>query len=365
MKPEIPFLDLRQVNAARMDEIQRAIAAVASSGIFILGPELEAFESEFSAYCGTHHCIGVGSGLDALRLLLAASGLAPGDEVLVPGHTFIATILAIQAQGLRPVLVEPDPLTLLMDAEQAEKALTPRTKAIMAVHLYGQCTGIEGLRDLASRHGMMLFEDAAQAHGAMAGGRKAGAFGLAAGFSFYPVKNLGALGDGGAITTSDDALAGTARALRNYGSARKHEHRLAGHNSRLDEIHAAVLRVKLPHLDADNRRRREIAAAYLAGIQNDRLVLPAPPKHPESHVWHLFVVRSQDRAALQAHLGGRGIGTGLHYPLPPHHQEALSPFRSISLPVTERLHREVLSLPLHPALTDEAVERVVEAVNAF
>ncbi len=362
---DIPFLELRQVNAAQMEDIQRALAGVAARGTYILGPELEAFEAEFAAYCGVRFCIGVGNGLDALRLMLAASGLQEGDEVMVPAHTFIATHLAVLSQGLQPLLVDPDPATFLLDAQRAQAALTPRTRAILAVHLYGRSDIADGLRELAARRGLLLFEDAAQAHGAVSSGRRAGSHGQAAAFSFYPSKNLGALGDGGAITTDDEALASTLRALRNYGSARKYEHRLAGCNSRLDEIQAAVLRVKLPHLDTDNRRRRQIAEAYLGGIRNPRVRMPSVPAEPESHVWHLFVVRCRERAALQAHLAKFGIGSAVHYPVAPHCQGALASLGRPSLPVTERLHREVLSLPLHPALSPAEVERVVAAVNAY
>jgi dTDP-4-amino-4,6-dideoxygalactose transaminase len=318
----------------------------------------------FARYCDTRHCIAVGSGFDALRLLLQASGLRPDDEVLVPANTFIATILAIVAARLKPVLVEPDPLTFLMDPVHASGCITARTRAIMAVHLYGRCAGIEAVRDVALQHGLMLFEDSAQAHGASSGDTKAGAFGIAAGFSFYPTKNLGALGDGGAITTSQDRLMEDLRALRDYGCDRKNEHRLAGCNSRLDELQAAVLRVKLPYLDEDNRRRREIAAVYLEHVRNPRIVRPAAPEG-SGHVWHLFVVRTHDRDALRSHLERLGIGTAVHYPVPPHRQRALAGFRDVSLPVTDRLHREVLSVPLHPALTDGEVARIVEALNEF
>jgi dTDP-4-amino-4,6-dideoxygalactose transaminase len=381
----IPFLDLKRVNDLRAGEIAAAMAGVLDRGMFIDGPELAQFERAFAAYCGTRHCIGVGNGYDALRLMLRAGMLGEGgtprlrrgDEVLVPANTFIATLLAIVDAGLSPVLVEPDPATFLMDPTDAAALITPRTKAVLAVHLYGCCSGVAALRDLARKHGLLLFEDAAQAHGAVDGGIKAGAFGTAAAFSFYPTKNLGALGDAGAVTTDDDRLATDLRALRNYGSDRKNEHRLPGCNSRLDELQAAVLRVKLATLDADNRRRREIAAVYLEQIRNPRVLLPAAPAQPEAHVWHLFVVRTAERAALRRHLDDRGIGTAVHYPTPPHLQPALAEpaaagawppplaLRDVSLPVAERLHREVLSIPLHPALTDAEVERVVEALNTF
>lgn len=361
---DIPFLDLKRVNERWAGEIRAAMWNVIERGIYVAGPEVKLFEEDFARYCGTRFCIAVGNGFDALRLLLQASGLRPEDEVLVPANTFIATILAIAAAGLKPVLVEPDPLTFLLDPTNASACITTKTRAILAVHLYGSCAGIEALRDLALRHGLLLFEDAAQAHGATSGDTAAGAFGVAAGFSFYPTKNLGGLGDGGAVTTSDGRLMEDLRALREYGSDRKNEHRLLGCNSRLDELQAAILRMKLPHLDEDNRRRREIAALYREHIRNPRIVLPTAPQ-PSSHVWHLFVVRTDDRAALMDHLGRRGIGAAIHYPVPPHHQRALAAFHGLSLPATERLHREVLSVPLHPALSEEDTTRIVEALNDF
>jgi dTDP-4-amino-4,6-dideoxygalactose transaminase len=365
MLPEIPFLDLRRLQAPRAQALQDALAAVVARGIYILGPELEAFEAEFAAYCGTRHAIGVGNGLDALRLMLQASSLEPGDELLVPAHTFIATILAVRAAGLVPILVEPDPDTFLMDPQAAERALTPRTRGLLTVHLYGRCSGVDALRALAERHDLALFEDAAQAHGARCQGTSAGAFGLAAGFSFYPTKNLGALGDGGAITTGDPALAETVCALRNYGSAHKHAYDLEGCNSRLDELQAAALRVNLRHLEADNARRQALAATYLAAMRNPRVLLPQATEDPASHIWHVFVVRSQDRGALQEHLASQGIGTAMHYPIPPHRQPALQGLAHGPLPLTEQLHREVLSLPLHPGLTHNEALRVIKAVNNF
>lgn len=340
------------------------MSAVMARGTYVAGPEVALFEEDFARYCGTRHCIAVNSGFDALRLLLQASSLHPGDEVLVPANTFIATILAIGAAGLTPVLVEPDPSTFLLDLAHASTRLTARTRAVMAVHLYGRCAGIEDVREFATRHGLLLLEDSAQAHGACVGGTKAGAFGVAAGFSFYPTKNLGAVGDGGAVTTSEDGLAHDLRALRDYGSDSKDDHRLAGCNSRLDELQAAVLRVKLPHLDADNRRRALIASVYLESMRNPAIVLPAAAER-HSHVWHLFVVRARNRDALRSHLERRGIGTAIHYPVPPHGQPALGGLRDTPLPVTERLHREVLSIPLNAALTDAEVARIVEAINDF
>jgi dTDP-4-amino-4,6-dideoxygalactose transaminase len=363
--PPIPFLDLKRVNDRYASQVTDAIINVRERGLHIGGPEVERFETEFAAYCGTRHCVAVGNGYDALRLMLRASGLQPGDEVLVPANTFVASILAIMDAGLQPVLVEPDPDTFLMDPSHAARCITSRTRAVLAVDLYGRCDGLKPLRELAAQHGLLLFEDAAQAHGASYEGAKAGSWGKAAAFSFYPTKNLGALGDAGAVTTDDDRLASDLRALRNYGAEHKNVHRLPGVNSRLDELQAAVLRVKLPYLDQDNARRRAIAHVYLEQVRNPQLCLPAAPSDPSAHVWHLFVVRCPRREALRHHLAARGIGTAVHYPTPPHHQPALAPLAHLSLPVTEQLHREVLSLPLHPALTEEQVTRVVEALNSF
>ncbi len=378
--PELPFLDLKRVNARYEPALTLALAKVREQGLYVGGPQVAEFEAAFAAYCGTRHCVGLGNGYDALRLLLRASGLSLGDEVLVPANTFIASILAVLDAGLSPVLMEPDPSTFLLDPETVAAALTPRTRAVLAVHLYGCCAGIDVLREMAERHGLLLFEDAAQAHGAAWAGIKAGAWGKAAAFSFYPTKNLGALGDAGAVTTDDDCLAADLRALRNYGGETRELHRLLGANSRLDALQAAALLAKLPYLDQDNARRREIAHAYLERIQHPQVRLPARPPEPEAHVWHLFVVRSARRDALRAHLAERGIGTAVHYPTPPHQEPALailgqepalarlgqrSSPSDLSLPVTEQLAREVLSLPLHPALTEAEVERVIDAVNSF
>ena len=330
--------------------------------------ELDAFEREFATYCGMRHAVGVGSGLDALALILRGylglGALAEGDEVIVPGNTFIASFLAISGNRLVPVPVEPDPATFNLDPACVAAAIGPRTRAIMAVHLYGQLADMPALAALAKRHGLLLIEDAAQAHGATSGGRKAGAFGDAAAFSFFPAKNLGALGDGGAVVTCDARLAERLAALRNYGSDTKYHHLFQGINSRLDEIQAALLRVKLRHLDDDLARRRRVAQRYREGIRHPQILLPEVACE-ERHAWHLFVVRCHRRDALKQHLQAQGVQSQVHYPVPPHCQPAYAELCELRLPLTERLHREVLSLPLGPSLGDVAVERVIEACNAF
>lgn len=365
---EVPFLSLKAVNARHADELKAAVARVIDSGWYVLGEEVAAFEAEFAAWCGVRHAIGVGNGLDALALLLRGymelGRLAEGDEVIVPGNTFIASFLAISANRLVPVPVEPDPTSFNLDPARVEAAIGPRTRAIMAVHLYGQLADMPALRVLTGRHGLLLIEDAAQAHGAMADRRRAGAFGDAAGFSFFPAKNLGALGDAGAVTTDDDALAQCVRALRNYGSEVKYQHRLRGTNSRLDELQAALLRVKLRYVDEDTRLRRRVATRYLDGIRHPDIVLPFVARE-EAHAWHMFVLRCRQRDALQRHLAACGIQTQVHYPLPPHRQPAYAGLLDVRLPLTERLHEEVLSLPLSPTLADADVGRVIAAVNAF
>ncbi|CAD0326472.1 DegT/DnrJ/EryC1/StrS family aminotransferase [Xanthomonas hortorum pv. pelargonii] len=365
---DVPFLDLRAVNARYADELKVAAARVIDAGWYVLGQELAAFEEEFASYCGAAHAVGVGNGLDALSLILRGyrelGVLREGDEIIVPANTFIASFLAISQNQLVLVPVEPDPLTFNMDPAGVEKAIGPRTRAIMAVHLYGQLADIAALQTLAHRYGLLLIEDAAQAHGARADGRRAGAFGDAAAFSFFPTKNLGALGDGGAVVTSDPRLAERIRALRNYGSEVKYHHSCQGVNSRLDEMQAAFLRVKLGYLEDEIARRRAVAQRYLQGIAHPLITLPTVVAE-EQHVWHLFVVRSPQRDALQAHLLRLGIHTQIHYPVPPHRQPAYTTLGDACLPVSEGLHREVLSLPMGPALDDASVERVIAACQSF
>jgi dTDP-4-amino-4,6-dideoxygalactose transaminase len=365
---DVPFLSLKAVNARHAEELKAAAARVIDSGWYILGEEVAAFEREFAAWCGVRHAVGVGNGLDALALLLRGcmelGRLAEGDEVVVPGNTFIASFLAITANRLVPVPVEPEAASFNLDPTRVAAAIGRRTRAIMAVHLYGQLADMQALRTLAGEHGLLLIEDAAQAHGAAWGDRRAGSFGDAAGFSFFPAKNLGALGDAGAVATDDEALAQCVRALRNYGSETKYHHRLRGTNSRLDEMQAALLRVKLRYVDEDTRLRRRVAMRYLDGIRHPRIALPFVARE-EAHAWHLFVLRCRHRDALQRHLLACGIQTQVHYPLPPHRQPAYAGLLDVRLPLTERLHDEVLSLPIGPTLAEADVERVIAAVNAF
>lgn len=369
----INFLDLKNINKVYRDDLMAACARVIDSGWYIAGNELAQFEREFASYCGAKHAIGVANGLDALVLTLRAwkelGKLKAGDEVIVPSNTYIASILAITENALKPVLVEPDLASFNLCPHKTAAAITPNTKAILAVHLYGQLAPMPEIMALAEQHNLLVLEDAAQAHGASIAGRKAGNWGHAAGFSFYPGKNLGALGDAGAVTTSDAELAQTIRALGNYGSHKKYENLYQGVNSRLDEIQAAMLSVKLKHLDADTLRRKEIAMAYAQGIKNPAISQPISAASTmvllESHVFHLYVVRTQQRQKLQEHLSAAGIQTLIHYPIPPHQQRAYQEWNEQSYPLTEAIHREVLSLPISPVMTDEAVSAVIHACNAF
>lgn len=358
----IPFLDLKRVNAPHEVAIRQAIARVVDSGWYVLGEETEGFECEFAAYCGVAHCIGVANGLDALTLILRGCGIGPGDEVIVPSHTFIATWLAVSQAGAQPVPVEPDPATSNIDPARIEAAITKNTRAIIAVHLYGQPADMDPIREIAQRHGLRVIEDAAQAHGARYKGRRTGSLGDAAGFSFYPGKNLGALGDGGAITTDDAALACRLRQLRNYGSTVKYKHEVQGVNSRLDEIQAAVLRVKLKQLDAENVARRAVAETYLTRLQGLPLRLPAvlPGTEP---VWHLMVLRSAQRGRLQAALTSCGIGHMVHYPTACHRQGAYASGAWPSLPIAEQLAEEGFSVPIAPYLSAHDVGSVAEALR--
>jgi dTDP-4-amino-4,6-dideoxygalactose transaminase len=360
----IPFLDLQQVNARHAPEIEAALLRVARSGWYVLGEETAEFERAFARYCGTEHCIGVANGLEALQLILLGYGIGAGDEVIVPAHTFVATWLAVSHTGAKPVPVEPELQHFALDPTRIERAITSRTRAIIAVHLYGHPADLDAVRSIAARHGLYVIEDAAQAHGARWRGRRVGGLADAAAFSFYPGKNLGALGDGGAITTHDARLAETLRKLRNYGSTRKYHHELLGFNSRLDEAQSAVLRVKLEHLDADNTLRRKLAAQYNALLGDAAVQLPAVHADAEP-VWHLYVVRCPQRDALQAYLQQHGIGTLVHYPTPCHRQMAYQHDSWPRLPYAERLSRELLSLPMSPTLTSEDVAAVAAAVRGY
>ena len=364
----ISFLDLQYVNAKYRTELIEACTRVIDSGWYIGGNELTAFEQEFAAYCGTTHCIGVANGLDALILTLRAwlelGRLQPGDEIIVPSNTYIASILAISANGLTPVLVEPDAASFNLSPANARAAITAKTRAILPVHLYGQLADMPAIMALAREHGLLVLEDAAQAHGAAIAGKRAGSWGDAAGFSFYPGKNLGALGDAGAITTQDAELAQTLRALRNYGSHEKYKNLFKGVNSRLDAIQAAMLRVKLSKLELETQHRRSIAAIYLQNIHHPAVQLPQVAS-PEQHVWHLFVIRTGQRTALQQHLAAQGIQTLIHYPIPPHQQQAYAEWNAQSYPLTEAMHQEVLSLPMGPTLTKNEALQVAKMVNSF
>lgn len=358
----IPFLDLKRVNAAHDTGIRAAVARVLDSGWYVLGQEVDAFEREFAAYCEVAHCIGVANGLDALHLILRAYGIGEGDEVLVPSNTFIATWLAVSQAGAIPVPVEPDALTHNMNPALVERLISPRTRAIMPVHLYGQPADMAPLLEIARKHKLRVIEDAAQAHGARYAGQRVGGMGDAAGFSFYPGKNLGALGDGGAITTNDAELAAKLRMLRNYGSSVKYHHNVAGVNSRLDEIQAAVLRVKLTTLDAENAARSQVAAWYMDALQGLPLGLPHVIA-PAQSVWHLLVVTSTQRSRLQEALSRADIGHLVHYPIACHLQGAYAERAWPSLPVAERLQNEVLSLPMAPYLDQQDVVRVADVVR--
>lgn len=367
----VPFLDLPGL--ARRDRafIDGALARVVDSGWFVLGREVESFEKEFADWCGAPHCVAVGNGLDALILQFRASGLQPGDEVLVPSHTYIASVLGISEAGLKPVPVECNPATFSICPVAAEAAITPRTRALLVVHLYGRVAPMEPLEELCARRGLLLFEDCAQSHGAREPGpgqRRCGTIGLAAAFSFYPSKNLGALGDGGAVVTQDPKLAERLRALRNYGSPQKYHHPIRGVNSRLDEIQAAILRARLTLLDGDNLRRDQIAAQYRAEIQNPLIRNPEPGP-PGTHVWHLYVIRvpsENHRTALARHLSEHGIQTVIHYPTAIHRQGAFAAdWGGFPLPIAEDLAATVLSLPISPIQTDQETGRVIEAVQSF
>lgn len=360
----IKFLDLKMINERFRGEMDAAVKRVLDNGWYLLGQEIEQFEKDFAAYCGVKHCVGVANGLDALKLIIKAYGFGSGDEIVVPANTYIASILAISDSGCTPVLVEPKWETRLIDEDLIEAAITPRTKAIMVVHLYGRAMDMTKVWEIAKKHGLKVIEDSAQAHGAMFNGRRTGNLGDASGFSFYPGKNLGCIGDGGAVTTNDAEIAAKVRALRNYGSDVKYHFPYRGTNSRLDEIQAAWLGVKLPHLDADNARRREIAARYCAEISNPLVELPVNP-NDESMVWHVFAVTCSKRDELQKCLAENGIQTVIHYPIPPHKQPCYAEWNGRSYPVTERIHREILSLPISPVLTDGEVGEVIRVVNEF
>ncbi len=364
----IPFLDLKGINGKYKAEILKSFEDVLDSGSYISGYQCKEFESEFSKFCGVKHCISVGNGLDAISLILRAykeiGFLKDGDEVMVPANTFIASILAISKNNLCPVLIEPDERSFLIDVNQIEKNITKKTKVILAVHLYGQTCQMDRINALAKKYNLKVVEDSAQAHGAFFRDKRAGNLGDASAFSFYPGKNLGALGDGGAITTSDENLERVVRAIANYGSVKKYEHIYKGVNSRLDELQAAVLRVKLRYLNDEINARREIADRYLNNIISQSITLPLV-SHREHHVWHLFVVQHMSRDRFRDYLENNGVGTLIHYPIPPHKQLAYKEFENYKLPVSEKLHSNVLSLPISSVQTFEQTSKVIELINAY
>lgn len=364
----IPFLDLKKINDKYAADATSALTGVMDAGWYILGKNVTAFETEFAQYCGTKHCIGVANGLDALILIIEAYkelGLFNnGDEILVPSNTYIASILAVSKAGLVPVLVEPSLNDYLLNPGLLEEKITAKTKAILPVHLYGQLCDMDRINAIAQKHSLKVIEDSAQSHGAVYKGKKSGNLSDASGFSFYPGKNLGAFGDAGAITTNDDALAETIKALRNYGSHVKYQNLYLGINSRLDELQAAILRPKLKGLDEENARRKEIATYYLQHISNMKIILPTNVD-ANRHVWHVFVVRVTDRDHFQQYLTGKGIQTVIHYPIPPHKQKAYQQWNNDSYPVSELIHQQIISLPISPVLSNENAAYIVDILNQY
>lgn len=363
----IPYMSMKRMNDDLKAEMTAKFSSVYEKSNFIMGDELSAFESEFAAFCGVKYAIGCGTGLDALALILRALDIGVGDEVIVPSNTFIATALAVSAVGAKLVFVEPSAGTFTIDSEKIEEKITPCTKAIMTVHLYGRICDMDPIKAIADKHGLKVIEDSAQAHGAEYKGRKAGSFGDAAGFSFYPGKNLGALGDGGAVTTNDPDIADRVRMLRNYGSKVKYYNEYKGMNSRLDEMQAGLLRVKLPHLDMWNKERNRIAKLYLSEIKNPLIKLPLPSDDIYYNVWHIFPVMCSLRNELQSHLKDRGVNTLCHYPVPIHMQKAYAELGipEGSLPAAEEISACELSIPLYYGMTDQEIQYVIDSINSF
>ena len=365
----IPFLDLKKINLRHQSAFETSLREILDKGWFILGSKVEEFEKAFAAYCGTKYCVGVANGLDALILIFEAyrelNLLKQGDEVLVPANTYIASILAISRAGLVPVLVEPDESTCLIAPKEIEACITEKTKAILPVHLYGQLCDMDAIIQIAQKHQLLVIEDSAQSHGAIYNGKRSGNLGDASGFSFYPGKNLGALGDGGAITTNDESLARTLIALRNYGSHKKYENLYMGINSRLDELQAAFLLEKLAFLDEDNNKRRRIANLYLQGIKNPKICLPTVIKD-EQHVWHLFTICVEDRDMFMQYLQSHSVQTMIHYPIPPHKQQAYKTmWQGKQFPVSEKIHEHIVSLPISPVISEEEATYIINLVNKF
>ncbi len=361
---QIPFLSLKATNQIYEPQIEKIVTEILSSGWYILGEKLKQFETEFAQYCGVKHCIGVANGLDALTIMLKASDFPPNSEIIVPANSYIATILSVSNANLMPVPVEPNLNDYLIDYQVIEQAITSKTKAVLVTHLYGKCCEMDKINALAQRYKLKVFEDAAQAHGAIYKTKKAGSLSDGAGFSFYPSKNLGALGDAGAITTNDDALAERIKALRNYGSNEKYVFDYQGYNSRLDEIQAAILIIKLPNLDAENAYRKKIAKRYLTEINNPKITLP-PHDTVDSDAWHLFVIRTNEREKFRSFLTETGIATDIHYPVAPHKQLAYRAWNNYPLLITEQIHKEVVSLPLNTILTETEVSYIIEIINQF
>lgn len=365
---QVPFLDIKSITAKYAELIRQSVNETIDSGWYILCDKVRTFEQEFADYCGVKHCIGVANGLEALILILRAykelGVMADGDEVIVPANTYIASILAISANNLTPILVEPDINSYLIDVNKIEEKITAKTKAIMVVHLYGQATPMEKIWQLAQKYNLKVIEDSAQAHGAYYQDKRCGSLGNASGFSFYPGKNLGALGDGGAVTTDDDELAITLRALANYGSETKYKNMFKGINSRLDEIQAGILSVKLKFLDTDSQHRRDVANVYREQIVNPRIVLPGVINET-NHVWHIFAIRTKNRDELQKYLTAHGIETVIHYPIPPHKQQAYTELNHLVLPISEQIHAEVLSLPISQVQTMEQTRYVIDVINKY
>lgn len=360
----IKFLDLKKINNRYREEIASRIKDILDKGWYLQGEENENFTKNFANFCGTKFALGVANGLDALNLIIKAYGFGNGDEIIVPANTYIATILAISENGCIPILVEPDIKTYNINPDSIEEKITTKTKAIMVVHLYGQAVQMEKIWKIAKKYNLKIIEDSAQAHGAIYQENRTGNLGDASGFSFYPGKNLGCIGDGGAVTTNDEELFNKIKAIANYGSDRKYHHIYKGVNSRLDEIQAAVLDVKLKHLDSDNNKRREISKYYRENIKNSKIILPETYDE-KSHVWHIFAVRTQNRDEFQKYLTEKGIQTIIHYPTPPHKQGAYKEWNNLSFPITEEIHNTILSLPISPVMTDSEIEKVVEVVNEY
>ncbi len=360
----IKFLDLKKINNRYREEIDSRIKNILDKGWYLQGEENENFTKNFANFCGTKFALGVANGLDALNLIIKAYGFGNGDEIIVPANTYIATILAISENGCIPILVEPDIKTYNINPDSIEEKITTKTKAIMVVHLYGQAVQMEKIWKIAKKYNLKIIEDSAQAHGAIYQENRTGNLGDASGFSFYPGKNLGCMGDGGAVTTNDEELFNKIKAIANYGSDRKYHHIYKGVNSRLDEIQAAVLDIKLKHLDSDNNKRREISKYYRENIKNSKIILP-DTYDEKSHVWHIFAVRTQNRDEFQKYLTEKGIQTIIHYPTPPHKQGAYKEWNNLSFPITEEIHNTILSLPISPVMTDSEIEKVVEVVNEF